>query len=143
MNGKKASKDWKFWNGWVLFGTFGYGGGMGGWYLALIMWLLLYVPLAIVIVMTWGGVIAGTWPGLMYWEVVQLNAPPANNTTWTAVNMVGVAIGLAISWAILFGILMEALGIWRGFYRNQFSGRGQRGFTGQGNGRYPLDFMLI
>lgn len=122
MNGNLAWSDWRFWINWFLFGTFGYGGGMMGWYLCLGMWLLLHVPLAMVTVMVLEGVMAGAWSAPLHGEVVQLNAPQASFTAWTAVTITT----MITSYATLLGII-----------RNKTSRVGKTGKDWHGNGRYP------
>ncbi len=113
MNENRASIDWRFWLYWVLLSTVGYGGvffivlfvGSSFYVLLEFVGLPLYTPLTMVTTMALGGAMTGTWVGLMQWEAIRLKAPNANKKTWMIVNIVG----MAISWAILFGILMEKL----------------------------------
>ncbi|HRQ37837.1 MAG TPA: hypothetical protein PLD25_07975 [Chloroflexota bacterium] len=116
MNEKHTAIDWKFWRRWVLFSTLGYSGGIGGWLIALILGTLLYTISAsgMVVGMALGGAAVGAFVGLMQGEAVRLKAPHAIGNTWITVNIVG----MAISWAILFGVLkildepLGELGIW-------------------------------
>lgn len=118
MNEKQTPLDWKFWCYWVLFSTLGYGigGFLGSWTVVLIGVLLaflafeplLYSPLAMAATMALGGAVAGAMVGLMQWEAVRLKRSQANKKTWMTVNI----LGMAISWALLFGILMEKLETW-------------------------------
>ncbi|HRQ37843.1 MAG TPA: hypothetical protein PLD25_08005 [Chloroflexota bacterium] len=124
MNEIQTSKDCRFWNSWVLFGTFGYGGGIGGWYLCLFMWLLLFAPLGVVTTLVLAGTITSTVFGSQQREVALLNAP--SHLTWTAVTVASIAIGCAI-----------LLGIWRGLRRKQTSRVRQVSMTWSGHGRCP------
>lgn len=137
MNENLAWCDWRCWLNWFLFGTFGYGGGLMGWYLCLLMWLLLHVPLAMVTMMVLGEIMTGTWSEPLHGEVVQLNGHQASFTTWTAVTVTT----MIISCAILLGIMIEQSGIWRGFCGNETSRVGKTGMDWHGNGRYPPNFM--
>ncbi len=125
MNKNLAWSDWRFWINWFLFGTFGYGGGMMGWYLCLFMWLLLHVPLVMVIMMVIGGTIAGTGSEPISWEVIQLTI-----TTMTT------------NCAILLGIMIEKSRIGRRFCENETSRVGKTGMDWHGNGRYPPSSIL-
>lgn len=69
MNEHQVWSDWRFWINRFLFGTFGYGGGMMGWYLCLFMRLLLHVPLAMATVMVLEGVMVGLWSAPLHGEV--------------------------------------------------------------------------
>lgn len=138
MNENLAWSDWRFWINWFLFGTFGYGGGMMGWYLCLLMWLLLHVPLAMVTMMVIGGTIAGAGSGPISWEVIQVNGLQASFSTWTAVTITT----MTTSCAILLGIMMAKSGIGRGFCGNETSRVGKTGTDWHGNGRYPPHSIL-
>ncbi len=138
MNENLAWSDWRCWLNWFLFGTFGYGGGLMGWYLCLFMWLLLHVPLAMVTMMVIGGTIAGTGAEPISWEVIQLNAPRPNLTTWTAVTITT----MITSCTILLGSMMKQSGIGRGFCGNETSRVGKVGVDWHGNGRYPPHSQL-
>lgn len=138
MNENLAWSDWRFWINWFLFGTFGYGGGMMGWYLCLCMWLLLHVPLAKVTAMVLEGVMAGAWSAPLHGEVVQLNALQASFITWTAVTITT----MITSCAILLGIMMAKSGIGHGFCGNETGRVGKTGTDWHGNGRYPPHSIL-
>lgn len=120
MNENQKSLDWRFLRRWVLFSTLGYDiGCASGYYIGLFVWVLLYglfafiglplyTPLAIVTGMGLAGAVSGMWIGLIQWEAIRSKAPHAKKRTWMTLNIVG----MAISWAILFSVLMEKSENW-------------------------------
>lgn len=120
MNENQTTLDWRFWRQWVPYSTLGYTGGFWGWCVVLTLLMFLsgesqfYSPLAMAAAMAFGGATAGAVVGLMQWEAVRLKVPHTNKKPWMAVNI----LSMAISWAILFGILeivterLKQEGIW-------------------------------
>ncbi len=107
MNEKQTSMDWRFWRRWVLYSTLGYGvGGVTGFLIALILALFFISPLypsSLGWVMAPGGAIAGISIGLALWQAIRMKPHHFDNLTWTAVNMVG----MAICWIIFLWIMNQ------------------------------------